>query len=172
MLVPFTVKLNSVMTKILISLSIITMAALACCKPTSKQSEVKVSFLEFIQFNIWRYQHGRSYANSNVTNAAIRNFARNKRIIDAHNVLHENGLKTFSQGIWQHSDKSFEEKSKILFGLIIPATVRAISPNVSEFPEGPASVDYNKQGLVGPVEDQGAFFMTFCQLKNSQSLLN
>lgn len=145
------------MTANIITFAVVAMATFSYCAPTSKEANVKVTFLEFIQFNIWRYQHGKRYQNASATDAAIQNFSRNKRIIDSHNELYRQGLTTFERGLWQHSDKSAEEKSKFLLGLAVPPSVRFISPNISSFPTGPATFDWNKLGLVGPVEDQGSF---------------
>lgn len=81
----------------------------------------------------------------------------NKKKIDEHNKLFEQGEVSFKRSLWEHSDMSDEDKQKYLMGLTIPPETRSLpaAPSLPQFPPGPVSVDWRAKGLVGPVEGQG-----------------
>lgn len=109
-------------------------------------------------FKAWRKQHGKQYKCQEESNEAMEKFLANKERIDAHNKLHDEGKVTFRQGLWAHSDWSPEEKEKNLRGIQLPKNVRsAPAPaSIPQYPPGPDAVDWRKEGLVGPVLDQGS----------------
>ena len=108
---------------------------------------------------------------------AFNNFYKNKKDIDKHNVLFDDGLVSFQRHLWDRSDLSFKEKRKYLNGFIpqdVEKKVRRkreivkISDSLErqepmlvhggkeiEYPEGPASIDWRDYGMVTPVQDQG-----------------
>lgn len=108
---------------------------------------------------------------------AFKNFYKNKKDIDKHNVLFDDGLVSFQRNLWDRSDLSFKEKRKYLNGLKlqdVEKNVRkkrgiakisdALAPQAPrlqhegmelEYPEGPASIDWRNYGMVTPVQDQG-----------------
>lgn len=101
---------------------------------------------------------------------AFKNFYKNKKDIDKHNELFDDGLVSFQRHLWERSDLSIREKRKYLNGFIPPdiqKNVRrkrsiskisdVLNPGIQEleYPEGPASIDWRDYGMVTPVQDQG-----------------
>lgn len=93
----------------------------------------------------------------------MANMIKNLREIEEHNKLFEAGKVSYSRAIWENSDLSFEEKQQLLDG----KRETIISANDTE-PEqksgrlkssrrlkaAPAEVNWVKEGLVGPVQNQ------------------
>ena len=110
---------------------------------------------------------------------AFKNFYRNKKDIDKHNVLFDDGLVSFQRHLWDRSDLSVKEKRRYLNGFVMEDVVKKVrrkrgiskisdelapqAPRLPhegeelEYPEGPASIDWRDYGMITPVQDQGYY---------------
>lgn len=114
-------------------------------------------------FNQWARHFNKRYKSQTDEDKAMATVLANKREIDEHNQLHDEGKVSFRRGIWEHSDMSSEEKQKFLYGFKSPyqssRPTRELPPypEYPQYPTGPSSVDWTERGLVGPVRNQGRF---------------
>lgn len=114
-------------------------------------------------FNQWARHFNKRYKSQTDEDKAMATVLANKREIDEHNQLHDEGKVSFRRGIWEHSDMSSEEKQKFLYGFKSPyqssRPTRELPPypEYPQYPTGPSSVDWTERGLVGPVRNQGGF---------------
>lgn len=109
------------------------------------------------QFREWKNRFAKKYNSQTEENEAMDKFLENKAKIDAHNELVDQGELTFRRAVWEHSDKSDDDKLRDLGGITLPPVSRSlpVAPEIPQFPEGPDSVDWGAEGLVGPVQNQG-----------------
>lgn len=145
------------------------------------ESEVSLQYhgLSIELSNNWPFQDvcNKHYESELEEMRAFKNFYKNKRDIDKHNLLFDDGLVSFQRHLWERSDLSIKQKRKYLNGFIpqdIQLNVRrkrsittfsdALAPQSPrlehggveiEYPEGPASIDWRDYGMVTPVQDQG-----------------
>lgn len=111
-------------------------------------------------FKEWRKKHNKHYKTKSEESAAMEKWFKNKKAIEEHNDLYEQGKVSYKRGVWEHSDLSREEKEKLLRGVKVPKEHQSDRTSrhahkYPKFPEGPDSIDWNEKGLVGPVENQG-----------------
>lgn len=127
------------------------LVGLASCKERSKE--------ERKAFKEWRSTHKKQYKNLVEEVAAMEIILVLIEEIAAHNKLYDQGKVSFTRGLWEFSDMSPEDRAKNLRGMVQPAaskrSVRAASNPPKSFPSGPASLDWSKKKLVGPVRNQG-----------------
>lgn len=141
--------------KILVFLFACAAVALVQCVPQDRRSDRSES--ERIEFRNWKNRFAKKYSSLAEENEAMDKFFENKAKIDAHNELVDQGELTFRRALWEHSDKSDDDKLKDLGGLTPPPESRSlpVPPEIPQFPPGPDSVDWGERGLVGPVQNQG-----------------
>jgi cathepsin L len=126
------------------------LVALGSCDATAEEKTI---------FREWRKQHKKHYRSFDEEAEAMEKFLENKQEVDDHNKLYDQGKVTYKKKIWEYSDLSREEKRKFLHGVKVPADHNSnrygrSGGNYPHFPTGPASIDWTKRGLVGPVENQ------------------
>lgn len=121
-------------------------------KRTFRTREEKKHFRE------WRSKHGKQYRSQFEEEEVMERILKVKEEIDAHNKLYDEGKVTYKQGLWEHSDWSKKDREKYLLGVKVPKSARSApaSPSLPQYPPGASSVDWRKEGLVGPVGNQGA----------------
>ena len=134
---------------------LVTFITLSKCHP--QEDDSKATPEEKKHFKAWSKQFGKRFSCQDEAAKAMEKFLANKREIDAHNQLHDEGKVTYRRGLWHHSDWSKEEKEKKLLGIKLPRETRSapVLPSLPQYPPGPASIDWRDHGLVGGVEDQG-----------------
>lgn len=142
--------------KIFIFLFACAAVALVQCGPQNQQGRNGRSEDEISQFRSWKNLFGKKYNSQTEENEAIEKFFQNKANIEAHNELADQGDFTFTRALWEHSDKSDDDKLNFFGGITLPQESRSLpaTPAIPQFPVGPASVDWGAKGLVGPVQAQ------------------
>lgn len=106
-------------------------------------------------FDQWKESYRRVYATPSDEQKAKKNLIRNLREIETHNVRFKVGLETYSRGLWELSDLSFEEKSQVLAGAKINESLQMLQGPPRRLQSGPAEVNWVKLGRVHPVLNQG-----------------
>lgn len=104
---------------------------------------------EVTDFESWKVQYGISYESMFENAYRERIFLENLAKIELHN---KNQQKTYEMGVNQFTALTDEEFSQIYLGLIAPTEV-IIEQNSEEYTV--ADVDWNAQGFVTPVKNQG-----------------
>lgn len=126
-------------------------------------------------FHEWCRTYDKTYKNFADEQRAMENVLKNKKEVDAHNKLYDQGIESYSQGLWRHSDLSEDEQKKFLYGADEAddeedersQLTRSKRASPSDYPAGPPSIDWSQRGLVGPVGDQGHVRILFSLLKTS-----
>lgn len=115
-------------------------------------------------FKDWSRRFFKNYRSDEDEFAAMENLLRNKERIDAHNRLYDQGQKSYSMALTEHSDLTVEEVRKYLLGYKESSDETAqrfkresVHPKHAHYPSGPSSIDWRQKGLVGPVENQRRF---------------
>jgi C1A family cysteine protease len=116
----------------------------------SNQDEVETT-----TFEEWKASYKRTYKSQVEEQRAMRNMMRNKKEIEFHNIRYKAGLETYSRGLWEQSDLSFEEKSKILAASSFNYSQQNLQGSTRKLPKAPSQVNWVLKGLVHPVENQG-----------------
>jgi C1A family cysteine protease len=111
---------------------------------------------EKTKFQEWKAQYKRIYKTAADEQKASRNLRNNLREIEFHNLRFKAGLETYSRGLWERSDLSFEEKTKVLAAANFNFTQQTLQGPRKKLPSAPQEVNWVKAGLVHPVEDQGS----------------
>lgn len=110
-------------------------------------------------FKEWRKKHNKRYKTHEEELVAMEKVVDHFDKVEAHNKLYDEGKVSFRIGVWEHSDLSSEEKKTFLTGVIVPEEEKTRSKRWADppsYPAGPASIDWKKHGLVGPIENQGS----------------
>lgn len=110
---------------------------------------------ERAKFQEWKNTFKRSYTTASDEKNAIQNLARNRNEIEMHNLKFKAGMETYSRGLWELSDLSFEEKSKILAGSTFNFSQLSLQGSKKRLQKAPAQVNWVKEGRVHPVQNQG-----------------
>lgn len=107
------------------------------------------------KFDEWKRSYQKSYSSPGDEDKAKRNLVKNLREIERHNIRFRAGLETYSRGVWEHSDLSYEEKIEILAGSRINTTRQALQGRSKTIQKGPTQVNWVMKGRVHPVQNQG-----------------
>lgn len=110
---------------------------------------------EKAKFQEWKSSFKRSYKSSGEENKAMRNLLNNRKEIEKHNLRFKVGLETYSRGLWELSDLSFEEKSKVLTGSTFNYTQLSLQGAPKKLKKAPPQVNWVSEGRVHPVQNQG-----------------
>lgn len=112
-------------------------------------------------FNSWCKKHDKHYRSKDEEEKAIENLMNNKKMVEEHNEQYKKGLISYELQLFHHSDLSEEEMAQHLEGYDnsngtdVDSERATRATKASDFPEGPASIDWRDKGIVSPVEDQG-----------------
>lgn len=132
--------------------------ALSTCKPQDSKKERTEE--EKRIFKEWAATNKKAYKTLVEEAAALEIFMAHWEKVQAHNKLYDEGKVSYKQKLWEHSDMSPEDRRKFLHGLIIPPSEQVNKSkrdaSTTNYPTGPASIDWKEKGLVGPVHNQGA----------------
>lgn len=107
------------------------------------------------QFGEWKENFKKKYASSADEKKASSNLLSHKREIDAHNIRFRAGKETYSRGLWENSDLSFEEQQKLLAASKFNASQVKMQGLKKQLRSDLNQVNWVKEGLVSPVQNQG-----------------
>lgn len=110
---------------------------------------------EKTKFQEWKAQYKRTYKSTADEQKASKNLVRNLKEIEVHNIRFKAGMESYSRGLWERSDLSFEQKTQVLTGATFNYSHQTLQGPPKKLPPAPAEVNWVKAGLVHPVEDQG-----------------
>lgn len=114
--------------------------------------------IERAQFREWNEKFKKKYESSASERKAIRNLMAHKKEVDAHNLRFRARMETYSRGLWEQSDLSFEEQEKLLAVSSFNAsqiTLQGPSKKMKKkLTPGEKQVNWIKAGHVNPVENQ------------------
>lgn len=114
-------------------------------------------------FKEWAEKHKKTYQSPEEEAAAMERVLAKKEKVDAHNKLFAEGKVKYQITLWEHSDKTAEERKLQFGGINFPESdypMRSKRQTQDEllaiyypgyYPKGPASIDWREKGLVGPV---------------------
>lgn len=107
------------------------------------------------KFQEWKQNFKRNYKSVAEEKQAMKNLAMNMREIDFHNLRFKAGKETYSRGLWELSDLSFEEKSKILASSTFNFSRLTLQASPNKLKSGKSQVNWVREGLVNSVQNQG-----------------
>lgn len=111
--------------------------------------------IERAQFKEWNENFKKKYQSSADEKKAIKNLMLHKTEIEAHNIRFRAGKETYSRGLWEQSDLSFEEQEKLLAASNFNSSQITMQSMKKKLPSGDKQVNWLKAGLVNPVQNQG-----------------
>ncbi|XP_062378394.1 procathepsin L-like [Sardina pilchardus] len=121
--------------------------------------------LEDLEFHAWKLKFDKSYSTPQEEAHRKDIWLSTRRSVLAHNILADQGIKTYRMGMNQFSDMDSEEfRQTVLLGSMIPSNETRTLPNRGTFtsiPKGGAvkladTVDWREKGCVTDVKEQGA----------------
>jgi cathepsin L len=133
---------------------IIAIAVFLCLDVVHSSGEITEEFKNF------KLKHGKVYKNAQEEAYRLQVFSNNKAQIAAHNELFQQGKSTFTMGLNQYSDMTYEEFSSIVLMPISHNITRRPAKYI-ECPSDytlsglPGTVDWRNKGFVTSVKDQG-----------------
>lgn len=121
----------------------------------SVQGIVNQDEVERSKFQQWKSKFGRVYKSLVEENKAMKNMMRNMREIEIHNIRFRAGMETYSRGLWEMSDLTFEEKTQTLAGSRINFSQVVLKGQSARLKSGPTQVNWVSEGRVHAVQNQG-----------------
>ncbi|XP_037072121.1 procathepsin L-like [Pollicipes pollicipes] len=112
------------------------------------------SFVEKSEWNAFKQEHGKAYANPIEEFFRMKVYADNKAYVDKHMKEYAEGKHTFTVALNQFADLTTEEWSRTYKGLVMGSS----QPHETHQPTGkqaPSSMDWRQYGVVTGVKDQG-----------------
>lgn len=103
----------------------------------------------------WRTTFRKNYTSSAEELRALENLKRNLREIEFHNIRFKAGLETYSRGVWEMSDLSYEEKTIFLTGSHANFSQITLQGKKKTLRQGPLQVNWVERGRVHVPELQG-----------------
>jgi C1A family cysteine protease len=103
----------------------------------------------------WRTTFRKNYSSSAEELRSIQNLKKNLREIELHNIRFKAGLETYSRGVWEMSDLSYEEKTKVLTGSHVNFSQITLQGKKKTLKQGPSQVNWVERGRVHEPETQG-----------------
>lgn len=132
-------------------------------------TKLSVSMLIFLSFLIstkailnsdddeiktWKTKFRKNYASKAEEQQAMKNLKRNMKEIEMHNIRFKAGLETYSRGLWELSDLSFEEKTQYLAGSHLNSSQVTLQGPKRLLKKGPTQVNWVQRGRVHGVQNQ------------------
>ncbi|KAL2099335.1 hypothetical protein ACEWY4_005815 [Coilia grayii] len=115
--------------------------------------------LEDLEFHAWKLKFGKVYSTPEEEAWRKDIWLSTRHRVLAHNILADQGIKTYHMGMNQFSDMDEEEYRLTLHSMVprdfLNLTVSVASRPLGE-PELPASWDWRDAGCVTPVRNQGS----------------
>lgn len=106
-------------------------------------------------FHEWKRTFRRNYTSTGDEQKAMKNLLKNKREIEFHNIRFKAGMESYSRGLWELSDLTFEEKTEMLAGSKLNLSQLTLQGPMKRLEAAPAAVNWVTQGRVNSVQNQG-----------------
>lgn len=103
----------------------------------------------------WRATFRKNYTSTVEELEAMKNLKRNMKEIEMHNIRFKAGLETYSRGLWELSDLSFEEKNRFLAVSRFNLSQVTLQGPRKQLKQGPTQVNWVEKGRVHEVQNQG-----------------
>lgn len=137
-------------------LLLVTAAAAACLVVSSC---VSLS-LEDLEFHSWKLKYAKTYSSASEESQRRDVWLRNRKMVLVHNMLADQGIKTYRLGINFFADLENAEYRKLVSGGCLRSFNSSLPRHGSTFFHTaglgglPTSVDWRDKGYVTPVKDQ------------------
>jgi C1A family cysteine protease len=102
----------------------------------------------------WKTTFRKNYTSAAEELKAMKNLKRNMKEIEIHNIRFKAGLETYSRGLWELSDLSFEEKTQLLAGSHVNFSQVTLQGPRKRLRQGPTQVNWVERGRVHEVQNQ------------------
>lgn len=102
----------------------------------------------------WKATFRKNYTSAAEELKAMKNLKRNMKEIEIHNIRFKAGLETYSRGLWELSDLSFEEKTEFLAGSHVNFSQVTFQGPRKRLKQGPTQVNWLERGRVHEVQNQ------------------
>lgn len=107
-------------------------------------------------FKAWQSRFQRTFKSPTEEEIAKKNLIRNMREIEIHNIRYKVGRETYSRGLWELSDLTFEEKTSVLAGSIFNFSDHLLQGSKKKFKsvKVPSELNWVKSGRVHSIQNQ------------------
>ncbi|MCI4382397.1 hypothetical protein PGIGA_G00014480 [Pangasianodon gigas] len=120
-------------------------------------SAVSVS-LEDLEFNAWKLKFGKIYKSVEEESQRKMTWLENRKLVLIHNMLADQGIKSYRLGMTSFADMSNQEYRESVFKGCLGSFNKTKRHSTSTFLRGegvlPKTVDWRKKGYVTEVKDQ------------------
>lgn len=107
------------------------------------------------EIQYWKATFRKNYTSAVEELQATKNLKRNMKEIEMHNIRFEAGLETYSRGLWELSDLSFEEKNRFFAVSRFNLSQVTLQGPRKQLKQGPTQVNWVEKGRVHEVQNQG-----------------
>ncbi|KAM3871076.1 cathepsin L.1 [Diretmus argenteus] len=116
--------------------------------------------LEDLEFHAWKLKFGKVYDSPSVENQRRQTWLNNRRLVLVHNILADQGIKSYRLGMTYFADMENEEYRRLIsqgclgsFNASLPRSGSTFlhQPGVTDLPD---TVDWRDKGYVTDVKDQ------------------
>lgn len=121
---------------------------------SSPTKELPVDDASAQVFNEWKATYKKTFKSAEDEQKAMKTLIRNKKEIELHNIRFKAGMETYSRGLWEMSDLSFEETSSVLAASTFNFSIQQLQGPTKKLQNAPAEVNWVKAGRVNSVENQ------------------
>lgn len=139
---------EALLTLVSFSLSLLTLLSF-CASVNSIMTQ------ESVEIQQWKSTFRKNYTSSLEELRATRNLQRNLKEIEMHNIRFRAGLETYSRGLWEMSDLSYEEKTKYLTGSSANFSQIILQGKKKTLKQASSQVNWVERGRVHEPENQG-----------------
>ncbi|XP_064784704.1 procathepsin L-like [Oncorhynchus masou masou] len=116
--------------------------------------------LEDLEFHAWKLKFGKSYSSQAEEAQRMSSWISNRKLVVVHNMLADNGIKSFRLGMTYFADMDNEEYRRVIsqgcLGSFNASKARGGSTFFPMLGENdlPTTVDWRDKGYVTPIKDQ------------------